>query len=124
MSVKESIIERYHKASKRLAELGEPFSEVYKKLESIKFDTEEDCDNANSVYAEASEILGEYERAVIAFQECDHAGQYALEFNILQLNAQRELMLKIMRCAINTEAWDREAIANMARKFLENSGTM
>lgn len=121
--VKPKVYERYKKAAARLKNTEREMFKVRDLLEYIDFDGYDiDVDGTNAVYARCSEILDEHYAALEEYQICDHNANYALQMDVGILLSERELMLKIMRCVSNTEAWDREAIATMARTFLKNSG--
>jgi hypothetical protein len=120
--VKQKVYERFKKASARLSNVEREMFIVRDLLEEVEFDGYDlDADRINSIYTRCAEILDEHSDALKEFQICDHNANYAFDIDVSNLLSQRELMIKIMRCAINTEEWDREAIANMAQKFLREA---
>ncbi len=125
--VKHKVYRRYQKAAARLSNTERELHTVRTLLDGVDdlldndgYDL--DIDGINEVYTKCAEIIEEHNHALIEYQVCDHNIQYAFPMDLGIILSQRELMLKIMRCVQNTEAWDREAIAAMARRFLKDSG--
>ncbi len=123
--VKEKVYNRFKKAAARLKNVEKEMFTARDMLEDIELDGYYwDGDKINSIYTRCAEILDEHNRALKEFQICDHNANYAFDMDVSVFFSERELMFKILRCVSNTEAWDRESIAAMARRFLKNKGAL
>lgn len=120
--VKEKVYNRFKKASARLKNVEKELFIVRDLLEDDGYDW--DVDKINSIYTRCAEILDEHNRALKEFQICDHSTNYAFDMDVSVFFSERELMFKILRCVSNTEAWDRESIAAMARRFLKGKDAL